>query len=261
MARAGGKSSGRCRARRRSRISPPIARAWSAAPRPTARSPRSRPRSMQRLLTQKLAAAEIAFAPVNDVAGLARHPHLRRITVGHAVRPGFVSGAGGAAGLDDAQLRRGAGARRAYRKGAGGVRQRNLLVDLSFEWRSLPGRTPWTSASSVSAIWARTWRAGFVEAGHRVFVYDTRQEAIGNLAALGAVAARSPAEVADAAETVMASLPTPDIVLAGRDRSEWRDRRQARPALCRSLDHRRGDGAARSSSCLRSGTSCRSTAR
>ncbi len=52
------------------------------------------------------------------------------------------------------------------------------------------------------------------EAGHRVIVYDTRQEAIGKLAALGAVAARSPAEVADAAETVMASLPTPDIVLA-----------------------------------------------
>src|SRR5580658_4458201 len=53
-----------------------------------------------------------------------------------------------------------------------------------------------------------------VEAGHRVVVYDTRQEAIGNLAAHGAIAARSPAEVADAAETVMASLPTPDVVLA-----------------------------------------------
>jgi 3-hydroxyisobutyrate dehydrogenase-like beta-hydroxyacid dehydrogenase len=53
-----------------------------------------------------------------------------------------------------------------------------------------------------------------LEAGHRVVVFDTRQEAIGNLAALGAVAARSPAEVADAAETVMASLPTPDVVLA-----------------------------------------------
>ncbi len=53
-----------------------------------------------------------------------------------------------------------------------------------------------------------------IEAGHRVVVYDTRQEAIGNLAAHGAIAARSPAEVADAAETVMASLPTPDIVLA-----------------------------------------------
>jgi 3-hydroxyisobutyrate dehydrogenase-like beta-hydroxyacid dehydrogenase len=53
-----------------------------------------------------------------------------------------------------------------------------------------------------------------VEAGHRVVVYDTRQQAIGNLTALGAIAARSPAEVADGAETVMASLPTPDIVLA-----------------------------------------------
>ena len=53
-----------------------------------------------------------------------------------------------------------------------------------------------------------------LEAGHRVVVYDTRQEAIGNLAAKGAIAARSPAEVADAAETVMVSLPTPDVVLA-----------------------------------------------
>jgi 3-hydroxyisobutyrate dehydrogenase-like beta-hydroxyacid dehydrogenase len=52
-----------------------------------------------------------------------------------------------------------------------------------------------------------------VEAGYRVVVYDTRQEAIGSLAALGAVAARSPGEVADAVDTVMASLPTPDIVL------------------------------------------------
>jgi len=53
-----------------------------------------------------------------------------------------------------------------------------------------------------------------LEAGHKVVVYDTRQEAIGNLAARGAAAARSPGEVADAAETVMASLPTPDVVLA-----------------------------------------------
>jgi len=52
-----------------------------------------------------------------------------------------------------------------------------------------------------------------IEAGHKVIVYDIRQEAIGNIAALGAIAARSPKEVADAAETVMASLPTPDIVL------------------------------------------------
>jgi 3-hydroxyisobutyrate dehydrogenase-like beta-hydroxyacid dehydrogenase len=50
-------------------------------------------------------------------------------------------------------------------------------------------------------------------AGHNVIVYDTRQEVIGSLAAHGAIAARSAADVADAAETVMASLPTPDVVL------------------------------------------------
>jgi formyl-CoA transferase len=33
-------------------------------------------------LTQKLAAADIAFARVNDTAALAVHPHLRRIAVG-----------------------------------------------------------------------------------------------------------------------------------------------------------------------------------
>ena len=32
-------------------------------------------------LEQKLTAADIAFARVNDPAGLARHPHLRRIGV------------------------------------------------------------------------------------------------------------------------------------------------------------------------------------
>ena len=34
------------------------------------------------VLAQKLAAADIAFARVNDTASLARHPHLRRIEVG-----------------------------------------------------------------------------------------------------------------------------------------------------------------------------------
>ncbi|HEX2215951.1 MAG TPA: CaiB/BaiF CoA-transferase family protein [Xanthobacteraceae bacterium] len=33
-------------------------------------------------LTAKLVAADIAFAPVSDMAALARHPHLRRIAVG-----------------------------------------------------------------------------------------------------------------------------------------------------------------------------------
>ena len=53
-----------------------------------------------------------------------------------------------------------------------------------------------------------------VEAGHRVTVFDTRREPIDRLVALGAEPASSVREVADRVETVMASLPTPDIVLA-----------------------------------------------
>jgi 3-hydroxyisobutyrate dehydrogenase-like beta-hydroxyacid dehydrogenase len=53
-----------------------------------------------------------------------------------------------------------------------------------------------------------------VEAGHRVIVLDTRREAMDRLVALGAQAGSSPRAIADAVETVMVSLPTPDIVLA-----------------------------------------------
>jgi 3-hydroxyisobutyrate dehydrogenase-like beta-hydroxyacid dehydrogenase len=53
-----------------------------------------------------------------------------------------------------------------------------------------------------------------LEAGHAVIVHDTRQEAVDALTARGARSARTPAEIADAAETVMASLPTPEVVLA-----------------------------------------------
>jgi 3-hydroxyisobutyrate dehydrogenase-like beta-hydroxyacid dehydrogenase len=53
-----------------------------------------------------------------------------------------------------------------------------------------------------------------VEAGHNLIVADTRPEAVERLTRLGAKAAASPAAVADAAETVIASLPTPEIVQA-----------------------------------------------
>ena len=53
-----------------------------------------------------------------------------------------------------------------------------------------------------------------VEAGHAVTVYDTRKEAVDGLVALGAQAAGSVREVADRVETVLASLPTPDVVHA-----------------------------------------------
>jgi 3-hydroxyisobutyrate dehydrogenase-like beta-hydroxyacid dehydrogenase len=53
-----------------------------------------------------------------------------------------------------------------------------------------------------------------VEAGHQVVVFDTRREAMDRLTALGAQAASSVREVADRVETVLASLPTPDVVFA-----------------------------------------------
>jgi 3-hydroxyisobutyrate dehydrogenase-like beta-hydroxyacid dehydrogenase len=53
-----------------------------------------------------------------------------------------------------------------------------------------------------------------VEAGHAVTVYDLRKEAVDGLVALGAQSAASVREVADRVETVMASLPTPDVVHA-----------------------------------------------
>jgi 3-hydroxyisobutyrate dehydrogenase-like beta-hydroxyacid dehydrogenase len=52
-----------------------------------------------------------------------------------------------------------------------------------------------------------------VAAGHRLVAYDTRREAVERLCALGAEAATSPADVADRAETVMASLPSLDASL------------------------------------------------
>jgi 3-hydroxyisobutyrate dehydrogenase-like beta-hydroxyacid dehydrogenase len=53
-----------------------------------------------------------------------------------------------------------------------------------------------------------------VEAGHRVMVFDTQRDAMDRLVALGAQAGGSPRAIADEVETVMVSLPTPDIVLA-----------------------------------------------
>ena len=47
-----------------------------------------------------------------------------------------------------------------------------------------------------------------IEARHRLVVFDQRKEAVDQLVALGAEAASSPKDVADRAETVMASLPS-----------------------------------------------------
>jgi 3-hydroxyisobutyrate dehydrogenase-like beta-hydroxyacid dehydrogenase len=47
-----------------------------------------------------------------------------------------------------------------------------------------------------------------IEARHQLVVFDTRKEVVDKLVALGAKAASSPKDVADRAETVMASLPS-----------------------------------------------------
>ena len=50
-----------------------------------------------------------------------------------------------------------------------------------------------------------------IEAGHKLIVYDTRNDAVAPLVALGAKLASSPQDVADRAETVMSSLPSLQI--------------------------------------------------
>ncbi|HKA77056.1 MAG TPA: NAD(P)-dependent oxidoreductase [Pseudolabrys sp.] len=50
-----------------------------------------------------------------------------------------------------------------------------------------------------------------IEAGHKLIIYDTRNDAVAPVVALGAQLASSPADVADRVETVMASLPSLQI--------------------------------------------------
>src|SRR4029079_16591193 len=52
-----------------------------------------------------------------------------------------------------------------------------------------------------------------LEPGHQVTVFDTSADAVARVEKLGARRAASPADVGDRVESVMVSLPTPDIVL------------------------------------------------
>jgi 3-hydroxyisobutyrate dehydrogenase-like beta-hydroxyacid dehydrogenase len=56
-----------------------------------------------------------------------------------------------------------------------------------------------------------------LDAGHPVAVFDSRPEAVAPHAARGAVGCESAAAVADAAATVLVSLPTPNVVRAVAD--------------------------------------------
>lgn len=51
-----------------------------------------------------------------------------------------------------------------------------------------------------------------LQAGHRLSIFDLNEQAMARLEQRGAVRAASPAAVASLAETVLVSLPTPDIV-------------------------------------------------
>lgn len=53
-----------------------------------------------------------------------------------------------------------------------------------------------------------------IDAGHQLVIFDTQAQATEPLVALGAKLAASPKAVADEAEIVLVSLPTPDIVKA-----------------------------------------------
>jgi 3-hydroxyisobutyrate dehydrogenase-like beta-hydroxyacid dehydrogenase len=52
-----------------------------------------------------------------------------------------------------------------------------------------------------------------IQANHHVVAFDTRAEALDRAVAVGVQPASSPKEVADLAETVMASLPSPQVAL------------------------------------------------
>ncbi len=54
--------------------------------------------------------------------------------------------------------------------------------------------------------------ARLIDVGYRIHVFDLRKEALAAIISKGAVAAVSPADVASKVETVLVSLPTPDIV-------------------------------------------------
>ena len=96
--------------------------ATSTAAKPMARSPTVFAQHDVEPLMQKLAAADIAFARVNDSALLATHPHLRRITVDTPSGPAQPAGAAAAARARSRALRPGSRARRAYRDDQEGIR-------------------------------------------------------------------------------------------------------------------------------------------
>ena len=92
-----------------------------------------------------LARADIAFAELNDMAALSRHPHLRRITVDAPSGPVSFPAPGPIVAGRDPCLRAGAGARRAHRSGNASWRRLSEGTDdTPARHRRAPGRgRPW----------------------------------------------------------------------------------------------------------------------
>ena len=80
----------------------------------------------------------------------------------------------------------------------------------------MTGSAPALGFVGLGAMGSRM-AARLLRAGHAVTVHDMRAEACEALAAEGAQAVESPREVADAAETVLVSLPAPEIVRSVAD--------------------------------------------
>ena len=105
------------------RASPTTRRAWPTGPQTdglVARCFSARRRS--RPLSRRLEEAEIAFARVNDIEGILRHPHLRRLDVGSPGGPDRAAEPSGALdGRAGPELRAAAGAGRAHASRAAGI--------------------------------------------------------------------------------------------------------------------------------------------
>ena len=68
-------------------------------------------------------------------------------------------------------------------------------------------------ALSASGQWEAQWRHVLLEAGYTLAICDVNDAAAETIVAKGAKRVESPKAVADLAETVLVSPPTPDVVL------------------------------------------------
>jgi len=135
--------------------------------------------------------------------------------------------------------RRGAMARAGAREHSEKVRAEFTTATMSVNNR---GETSWKSASSVSAIWVRIWRAAWSRPATKSSstIPDRKRSAISRAWRYGGALAKGSRRLGR--DRVGQPADARHRAQSG-DRTGRRDRRQARAPLRRSVDHRRGDGA------------------